>query len=66
MTTKTDPFYGLLALNEAAAMWGKSDGTLRTFIRSGKLVEGVDVKKFGKQWVITRAAMERLYGDPPK
>ena len=28
----------------------------------GKLKNGIDVQKFGKQWVITREAMEREYG----
>ena len=32
----------------------------------GKLKENIDVKKFGKQWIITRAAMEREYGPQPK
>ena len=30
-----------------------------------KLVEGLDVQKFGKQWVVTRSAMEREYGPQP-
>ena len=28
----------------------------------GKLVSGVDVCKFGKQWVVSAAAMKRAYG----
>jgi hypothetical protein len=30
----------------------------------GKLINGIDVCKFGKQWVISKAAMEREYGLP--
>ena len=30
----------------------------------GKLVNGVDVCKFGKQWVVSMAAMIREYGNP--
>ena len=29
----------------------------------GKLVNGVDVCKFGKQWVVSAAAMKRAYGE---
>jgi len=28
----------------------------------GKLVNGVDVCKFGKQWVVSATAMKRAYG----
>ena len=29
----------------------------------GKLVNGIDVCKFGKQWVVSAAAMKRAYGE---
>ncbi|MCQ2404030.1 MAG: hypothetical protein MJ202_09930, partial [Lentisphaeria bacterium] len=29
-----------------------------------KLVNGVDACKYGKQWVVTTAAMQREYGQP--
>ena len=61
-----NPFDGLLALNEAARIWGKDDSTLRRAIASGKFKDGLDVKKFGKQWVISTDAMLREYGQPPK
>ena len=38
--------------------------TLRKAIAYGKLVEGVDVCKFGKQWVVSMVAMKREYGEP--
>ncbi len=31
-------------------------------ISYGKLVDGVDVCKFGKQWVVSMDAMQREYG----
>ena len=31
-----------------------------------KLVEGVDAQKYGKQWIVTRNAMEREYGPAPQ
>lgn len=60
-----NPFDGLLALADAAALWGKDDSSLRHAIRSGKFVDGIDIKKFGKQWIITEKAMIREYGEPP-
>lgn len=55
-------FDGLYSLSEAAAIWNIDDSTIRKAILSGKLIENTDVRKFGKQWVITEAAMERLFG----
>lgn len=58
------PFDDLLAFSDATALWGLSESTLRKAISYKKLVEGVDAQKFGKQWIVTRAAMEREYGSP--
>ena len=56
------PFDGLIALSDATALWGLNESTLRKAISYGKLVNGVDVCKFGKQWVISSEAMQREYG----
>ena len=37
---------------------------LRKAIAYGKLVNGVDACKYGKQWVISMEAMKREYGEP--
>ena len=37
---------------------------LRKAISYGKLVSGVDARKYGKQWIVTEAAMRREYADP--
>ena len=58
------PFDGLLAFSDATELWGLNESTLRKAISYGKLVNGVDVCKFGKQWVISRDAMQREYGEP--
>lgn len=55
-------FDGLMAFGDATDMWGLNESTLRKAIFYGKLVNGVDVCKFGKQWVISIEAMEREYG----
>ncbi len=56
------PFDGLMALSDATTLWGLNESTLRKAIAYGKLVDGVDVCKFGKQWVISAEAMRREYG----
>lgn len=61
--TVQTPFDDLIALSDATALWGLNESTLRKAISYGKLVNGVDVCKFGKQWVISRNAMEREYGN---
>lgn len=56
------PFDGLIALSDATELWGLNESTLRKAIAYGKLVNGVDVCKFGKQWVVSIDAMRREYG----
>ena len=60
--TVESPFDGLIAFTEACQMWGLNESTLRKAVSYGKLVDGIDVCKFGKQWVVTIKAMEREYG----
>lgn len=60
------PFDGLMALRDATELWGLHESTLRKAITYGKLVDGVDVCKFGKQWVVAVSAMQREYGIPEK
>lgn len=55
-------FKDLMALSEASALWGLEESTLRKAISSNRFVVDEDVKKFGKQWIITKQAMEREYG----
>jgi len=56
------PFDGLMAFSDATQLWGLHESTLRKAISYGKLVNGVDVCKFGKQWVVSVEAMKREYG----
>ena len=62
--TVRSPFDGLIAFTDATELWGLNESTLRKAIAYGKLVQGVDACKFGKQWVISAEAMRREYGDP--
>lgn len=60
------PFDGLMAFSDATELWGLNESTLRKAITYGKLVNGVDVCKFGKQWVVSVEAMKREYGNGNK
>jgi len=63
--TVSTPFDGLLAFSDATDLWKLNESTLRKAISYGKLCIGIDVLKFGKQWVVTHSAMLREYGQPP-
>ena len=56
------PFDGLMAFSDATELWGLNESTLRKAVTYGKLVNGVDVCKFGKQWVVSVDSMKREYG----
>ena len=60
----TMDFDGLIAFSDATQLWGLNESTLRKAIAYGKLINGIDVCKFGKQWVISSDAMKREYGEP--
>lgn len=58
------PFDGLIAFSDATALWGLSESTLRKAVAYGRLREGVDCLKYGKQWIVSKPAMFREYGSP--
>lgn len=62
-TTVKTPFDGLMAFSDATELWNLNESTLRKAIAYGKLINGVDVCKFGKQWVVSVDAMKREYGE---
>lgn len=61
-TVVKTPFDGLMAFSDATELWGLNESTVRKAISYGKLVNGVVVCKFGKQWVVSIDAMKREYG----
>lgn len=63
-TVEETPFDGLISFADATELWGLSESTLRKAISYGKLISGVDARKYGKQWIVTEVAMRREYGDP--
>ena len=58
------PFDNLIAFSDATQLWGLNESTLRKAISYGKLINGIDVCKYGKQWVVSIDAMKREYGKP--
>ena len=62
--TVRTPFDGLMAFTDATQLWELNESTLRKAIAYGKLVNGVDACKFGRQWVVSTEAMKREYGEP--
>lgn len=63
-TVVKTPFDNLMSFSDASELWGLSESTLRKAVSYGKIVPGVDARKYGKQWIVTREAMEREYGEP--
>ena len=62
--TENTPFDGLMSFADASELWGLSESALRKAVSYGKIISGVDARKYGKQWIVTRSAMQREYGDP--
>ena len=53
----------VMTFSEASEKWGISISTLRMMARTNRAIEGVDIRKSGKVWLITIDAMKRLYGE---
>ena len=63
-TAFESPFLNILSFRDATDIWGLNESTLRKAVAYKKLVEGIDVRKYGKQWVVSKEAMLREYGEP--
>lgn len=59
------PFDGLLSFKDASDIWNLDEITLRKAASSKRFINGIDVCKFGKQWVVTIESMKREYGPYP-
>lgn len=61
------PLYQVLTFKEASALWGIDDSTLRRRTLpenriNNDLQYDIDYRKSGSTWLITKEAMERVYG----
>lgn len=59
-------FNNYYTFSEASEKWGLGESTLRSTVKTARLVEGIDYRKSGKVWLITQKAMYRVYGESLK
>ena len=62
-TNVTFEINNVMTVSEAANVWGKTEGAIRAAIKAKKFIVGVDYRKAGGATLITREAMERVYGE---
>jgi len=55
----------VMTFPEACKRWNLGESTLRKAALSGRFLEN-ELRKSEKTWLVTRAAMERLYGEEPE
>lgn len=53
----------VLTAQEASALWNITEGAIRKAISSKRLIIGIDYRKAGRITLISRKAMEGLYGE---
>ena len=57
----------VLTIAEASSIWNKDVSTLRrNFMTNASFKLGIDCRKSGSTWLVTKEAMERVYGDAKK
>lgn len=55
----------ILTISEASKIWEKEVSTLRRNFNSNVSFKlGIDCRKSGSTWLVTRKAMLRVYGEP--
>lgn len=52
----------IMTVSEAAEIWEKTEGAIRAAIKAKKFILGVDYRKAKGTTLITKEAMERVYG----
>lgn len=57
-----DQHMELFPIDIGPSMRETFDDALADALAQGRLPPGTDVRKYGKQWVVTRSAMVREYG----
>ena len=55
----------VMTFPEACKRWNLGESTLRKAALSGRFLEN-EARKSEKCWLVTRAGMERLYGEEPE
>ena len=54
--------FDVMTVTEAAEEWEITEGAIRKAISSKRFIAGIDYRKAGRITLITREAMERVYG----
>lgn len=52
----------VLSVPMAAELWGITEDMIKRYAREGKF-SSTEAKKMGKNWVITRQGMKRIFGE---
>lgn len=55
----------VLTIPEASAEWKITEDKIKRYAREGKFLEG-EARRAGKNWLITRDGMSRIFGEPQK
>ena len=55
-------FEGLYTFTEVGLIYGFDASNLRKQVATDKLIDGKDIKKFGKTWLITEQSMVKHFG----
>ena len=53
----------VMTVTEAAQNMGIAEGTIRDAIRRNRLVQGIDYRKAGRITLVSRKAIERIWGN---
>ena len=53
----------MLTAQECSELWGITEGAIRKAIASKRLIIGIEYRKAGRITLISRKAMQRLYGE---
>lgn len=64
-------FNDIMTTAEAGERWGIAQDTVKQLCtaaqgRPPRLIAGKEFRKSGRTWLVTRAGMERLYGEEKK
>lgn len=57
---KNKIFDDLVTPQEAAEILGLAERTIRQAIETGKLIDGVDCKKYNRQWLIYKPSLSKM------
>ena len=60
------PLFNIYTTTEAALKWGLNESTVRKSIQTGRFNLGTEYRKAGRVTLITKEAMERVYGNLEK